>query len=81
MIPVLRDEPLYFEVFEEVGFPNRKGYNSTVKFRPGGLARKITPGDYDLYGRVMCWVLEGKAQFVERSPLRGRSKGKAKVEN
>lgn len=80
MFPALRDEPLYFEVLQDVSHPNRRGYKTTVRLNAGGPARRISPGDFDLYGRVVCWALEGKVRFVERQPLRAAMSGSVKVE-
>lgn len=64
-LPPLEDVPLYFEVLEEVSYPNRRGHDATVRLNAGGPARRIAPGDFWLYGRVVAWVVRGKARFVE----------------
>lgn len=79
MFPALLDEPLYFEVLQEVSHPNRKGYKTVVRLNAGGPVRKIVPGDFDLYGRVVCWALQGKVKFVERKPMRATMSGSVKV--
>lgn len=78
-LPALGENPLYFEVLEEVSYPNRRGFDAVVRLNPGGPPRRIAPGDHDLYGRVVGWVVRGKARFVEAN--RPTIQGTAIVEN
>lgn len=79
-IPKLEEnQPLFFQPLDTLRHPNRRGYNTEVKISPNSPPRRINPGDYDLYGRVVCWVLEDRAKFVQ-NPHKATMSGTAKVE-
>lgn len=81
VVPLPEEGEIYWRALETVTHPNRKVQGATVKITPQSPPRRLKAGDFEMYGMVVNWVLQGKAEFVDGSSVqRGSCRGKAKVE-